>query len=68
MIILTIRHFTKKISQMQCNIRLAITVSITCFSLEISQEPGLRSIDEREWYKKLCCPIKLSYSSSEDCS
>ena len=65
MIILTIRHFTKKISQMQCNIRLAITVSITFFSLEISQEPGLKSLDKREWYKKLCCPI--TYSSSEDC-
>ena len=55
-----ILRFIKNIESVQYNAALAITGAIRGTSKEkIYQELGFESLQQRRWYRKLCCLFKI---------
>ena len=59
--------FHKKLESIQYNAALAITGAIRGTSrAKLYQEPGLESLQERHWYRKLCYFFKIFKGQSPD--
>ena len=57
--------FHLKLESIQYNACLAITGAIRCSSMEkLCQELGFESLQQRRWYRKLCCFYKIFKNKS----
>ena len=58
--------FQQKVETIQYNAALAITGAIRGSSSEkLYQKLGLETLQQRHWYRKLCCFYKILKSQSE---
>ena len=58
----------QKVETIQYNAALAITSAIRSFFMEkLYQELGLETLQQRRWYRNLCCFYKIPKSQSPKC-